>query len=36
LTEDGETPYDLAIKHNSTECAEKLGKILFDIMIKEK
>ncbi|CAF4932328.1 unnamed protein product [Rotaria sp. Silwood1] len=26
LTEDGETPYDLAVKQNGTECAEKLGK----------
>ena len=25
LTEEGETPYDLAIKYNGNECAEKLG-----------
>ncbi|CAF0838356.1 unnamed protein product [Rotaria sordida] len=27
LTENGETPYDLAIKHNGNECAEKLAAV---------
>lgn len=26
LTDDGETPYDLAVKHKGNECIEKLGK----------
>jgi hypothetical protein len=36
LTEDGETPHDLAIKHNGSECIEKLGSFYYVFNRKDK